>query len=272
MRPLAAAAIALTLVCCSETRDGRRQEAGAIASAGELAPHVIEAEGLPILSFERAGPPNRILPIYIEGDGRAWINPWQPSRDPTPTDPVGLRMAAADPSQPLVYLARPCQYLTSAGCVQRLWTDARLSPEIVDLYQSALDNALRRTGSRLLGLVGYSGGGALAALLAERRGDVAWLVTVAADLDLAEWARLEEFAPMSQSLDPAAEANSIRDLPQFHLVGARDRVVPPAVVQKFLRRIPNAAWAQMTVVPGFDHVCCWADAWPRLLAELDLPR
>jgi hypothetical protein len=264
--------IALALVCCSETHDGRWRDAAAIAGAAELVPRVVEAQRLPILSFERTGPPDRILTIYIEGDGRAWINPWQAASDPTPTDPVGLRLAAADPAQPLVYFARPCQYLAPAGCVQRLWTDARLSPEIVDLYQSALDDALRRTGSRRLGLVGYSGGGALATLVAERRHDVAWLVTIAANLDLAEWTRLEELAPMRQSLDPAADTSAIRALTQRHLVGADDRVVPPAVVQSFLRHLPASGAARMTVIDGFDHVCCWADAWPRLLRGLDLPR
>lgn len=52
-----------------------------------------------------------VLRVYIEGDGHAWQSRTRPSADPTPHNPVGLRLALADPSPaPLLYLARPCQY------------------------------------------------------------------------------------------------------------------------------------------------------------------
>jgi pimeloyl-ACP methyl ester carboxylesterase len=273
------AGIALALSCCSGARGLYLQEAEAIAVAGELNPRTVQAGGLNLLSYERLGGRNGspgnggILTIYIEGDGRAWKTPWQPSTDPTPTDPVGLRLAAADPARPLVYLARPCQFETSAGCADnRFWTSARFSPEIVNSYQQLIDNALQRSGSKEVGLIGYSGGGALAALIAERRSDVAWLVTVAANLDLAEWVRRQSLAPLAQSLDPAEDAGAIAHLPQIHLTGANDNVVPPAVVDSFLRHFPPSVTARMVIVPGFDHACCWAEAWPRLLASLDIRR
>ena len=98
----------------------------------------------------------------------------------------------------MLYLARPCQFVVSDGCDRRLWTGARLSPEVVDIYQRLIDDAMRRTNSTQVGLIGYSGGGALAALIAERRHDVAWLVTVAADLDLAKWVGLQSVEPLSE--------------------------------------------------------------------------
>jgi pimeloyl-ACP methyl ester carboxylesterase len=264
------AALALALSCCTDAEELRLQDAEAIARSGGLAPRMLMADGLRILGFERPGPPNGILTVYIEGDGRAWLNPWRPSTDPTPADPVGLRLAAADPARPLLYLARPCQYVSVEGCDSRLWTSARLSPTVVDLFRHLIDEALQRSGNDRVGLIGYSGGGALAALIAERRRDVAWLVTVAADLDLGEWVRLQEIAPLSESLDPVRDAGAIGRLRQVHLVGSDDRVVPPAVAQSFVRRLPEGSPARIVVVPGFDHQCCWAAAWPRLLGELDL--
>jgi pimeloyl-ACP methyl ester carboxylesterase len=266
------AGIALALTCCSGARDYHLHEAETIGRSGGLSALTVQAEGVTLLGFERAGPADGTLTVYIEGDGRAWTNPWQPSTDPTPTDPIGLRLAAADPARPLIYLARPCQFEPSAGCDSRLWTSARLSPQVIRILQRLIDEALRRTGSKRLGLIGYSGGGALAALIAERRHDVAWLVTVAADIDLAEWVRLNGLEPLSNSLDPADNADAIRLLPQIHLTGSDDPVVPPTVAQSFLQHFAANGAARVIVVPGFDHSCCWADAWPRLLEELGLRR
>jgi pimeloyl-ACP methyl ester carboxylesterase len=264
-------ALALMLAGCAGGRDQRLSEAQAIAGAGGLVPRWLHARGMTILGFERAGPPGGVLTVYLEGDGRAWLNPWQPSTDPTPTDPVGLRLAAGDGSRPVLYLARPCQFTTSAGCGARLWTSERLSPEIVAIYQQLLDDVLHRTGSTKLALIGYSGGGALATLLAERRHDVALLVTVAADLDLEEWTRLRQLAPLSGSLDPADDAAAIDRLRQVHFAGADDDVVPAGVAQAFLRRLGKGSDARLVVVPHFDHGCCWAASWPQLLREMQHP-
>lgn len=273
MKRLAAGvALALALAGCAGARDQQLREAQVIAGPGGLAQELLHARGMTVLGFERAGSPGGVLTVYIEGDGRAWLNPWQPSTDPTPTDPVGLRLAVSDPSRPLLYLARPCQFVAFSGCTARLWTSGRLSPEIVAVYQQLLDDALRRTGSTKLALVGYSGGGALAALLAERRHDVAGLATVAADLDLEAWTRLRDLAPLSGSLDPADDAAAIEGLPQVHFAGGADAVVPPAVVQSFLRRFRQQGAARLIVVSHFDHDCCWVTSWPQLLRELPLSR
>jgi pimeloyl-ACP methyl ester carboxylesterase len=265
-------AFVLALACCADARTLHLNNATTIGSSGGLTPRLLQARGLNVLSFERPGPKHATLTVYIEGDGRAWLNPWQPSTDPTPTDPIGLRLAAADPARPLLYLARPCQFETSDACNSRLWTSARLSPEVVDLFQQLIDEAMRRTNSVQLGLVGYSGGGALATLLAERRRDVAWLVTVAANLDLAEWVRLEGIEPLSSSIDPADDAAVITRLPQVHFVGEHDRVVPPTVAKAFVQRLSAANTSRVIVEPGFDHTCCWAAVWPQLLGQIGISR
>ena len=48
--------------------------------------------------------------IYIEGDGRAWLNKNRPSLDPTPKNSLALKLAEIDPAPNVIYLARPCQY------------------------------------------------------------------------------------------------------------------------------------------------------------------
>jgi pimeloyl-ACP methyl ester carboxylesterase len=267
MRSAALLALLVLLTGCVGGRARLRSEAEAIGRSVGLRPVVLKAGGFRVLAMERGGPPEGVLRVYIEGDGRAWITRWQASSDPTPSDPVGLRLAAADQARPLIYLARPCQYVSSSDCRVALWTGERLSPAVVKVFQQLIDDAKRRTKADRVGLVGYSGGGALAALIAERRDDVDWLVTVAADLDLAVWVRIHDLDPLAGSTDPALQAARIGRLPQTHFVGANDSVVPPDIAASFVSRLPPQAPARIITVEGFDHGCCWAAAWRRLLAQ-----
>ena len=63
-----------------------------------------------------------------------------------------------------------------------------------------VDALKRDAGAAKVILVGYSGGGAIAVLLAARRLDVAGVITVSADLDLAYWTQRDGLAPLSGSL------------------------------------------------------------------------
>ena len=55
---------------------------------------------------------SKILIIYIEGDGLAWLTENSPSNNPTPRVPTGLNLAFQDPDAgQIAYLARPCQYV-----------------------------------------------------------------------------------------------------------------------------------------------------------------
>lgn len=267
MRPAALLALLVLLTGCAGGRAQLRSEAEAIGRSAGLSPVVLEAGGFRVFAMERGGPPGGVLRVYIEGDGRAWITRWQASSDPTPSDPVGLRLAAADRARPLIYLARPCQYVSSSDCRVPLWTGERLSPIIVKIFQELIDDAKKRTKADRIGLVGYSGGGALAALIAENRDDVAWLVTIAADLDLAAWVRINDLDPLTGSMDPALQAARIGRLRQTHFVGANDSVVRPEIATSFVARLPPQTPARIVTVPGFDHGCCWAAAWRRLLAQ-----
>ncbi|MGI4938723.1 MAG: hypothetical protein ACRYF5_18555 [Janthinobacterium lividum] len=103
------------------------------------------------------------LTIYLEGDGRAYLDAAQASMDPTPSDPLGLRLALADDTGLAVaYLARPCQYTMPAhghGCNQAYWTSARYAEPVIEALDLAIDDLKRRAGAVRIVLVGYSGGG-----------------------------------------------------------------------------------------------------------------
>jgi dienelactone hydrolase len=177
-------------------------------------------------------------------------------------------MAVRDPAPKILYLARPCQYTapqTVRGCHVRYWTISRFSEATVAALNRALDLAKKRLKAEHLHLVGYSGGGAMAVLLAARRSDAASLLTAAGNLNHRMWTDLHDVTPLTDSLNPVDVALDVRDCPQVHLAGEKDKVMPPRVIQSFIKRTGNAPSVKMAIVQGFDHECCWADQWDHLL-------
>jgi len=230
------------------------------------------------LAAPGARPPEEVAVVYVEGDGRGWRRRRIP-HDPTPRDPVALRMALRDPRPAVLWLARPCQFTASAGartCAPRYWASHRFAPEVVAALNDAVD---ARAGGRRIGLVGYSGGAAIAVLIAARRDDVAWLATVAGNLDHAAWTRHHGVTPLTGSLNPADAAAALAGTRQVHIVGGRDDVVPRPVTDAFLARMGPADGVPDRVpdhvpdhavvheVADADHRCCWVERWPQVLCD-----
>ncbi|MFN7122734.1 MAG: alpha/beta hydrolase [Hydrogenophaga sp.] len=267
--------LALALVGCASLPDPaeRRAAAQQLAQARGWqrlqlggGAHALTAFGPPPM----ANTPGveRVLTVYIEGDGLAWLSTSRPSPDPTPVHPVALHLALAQPEGTAIYLARPCQYQDRAGtCTPKDWTSARFSEAAVSATDQALDHLLRHHQAQGLHLVGYSGGAAIAALVAARRIDVRSLTTVAGNLDHARWTRLHGLTPLAGSLNPAGVSASLSGLAQWHLVGANDPVIPVVLAQGFLALQHVGGQGSLRVLAGFDHRCCWAEAWPRLWRE-----
>jgi hypothetical protein len=233
--------------------------------------HVIRAGEFDLTGFSRlSGTRTDELVVYLEGDGQAWLSRSQQSLDPTPTDPDVLALAVRHPPGDVLYLARPCQYTggrPARGCHPRYWAGHRYAPEVVASIGTAIDQVKASTGARRLVLIGYSGGGVIAALLAARRNDVAELVTIAANLDHGYWTRLGRLTPLRGSLNPADDTARLQEIRQTHFVGSGDDVVSPRVVDAYVRRMTDRSRTRVVVLKGFDHDCCWVDNWPGLLSR-----
>ncbi len=204
------------------------------------------------------------LHVYLEGDGLAWISRSQPSADPTPTTPTTINMAKADPySGPVLYLARPCQYVTGADarqCQQKYWTNARFAPEVIQSMDEAITQAKKQTQATHVSLVGYSGGGGVAALIAAKRDDVVFLGSVAGNLDHVTWTKHHRVSPLSASLNPLDAAPLLANIPQLHLSSPSDSIIPPAISAGFCKATgrPQAC----KTVPGINHDGLWENVWP----------
>ena len=212
------------------------------------------------------------LTVYLEGDGRAFVGKRTPSADPTPGTPTALRMAVSQ-SGPVGWIARPCQYTraeTARGCDVRYWTSHRYAPEVIESVGRAIDRLKARSGAQSIVLVGYSGGGAVAALLAAQRADVTGFVTVAGNIDIGFWVARDKLAPLAGSLDPADYADRLSKVPQVHFTGGKDSVVTSDVAEAYMKKLERGAPARVVKLAEFDHHCCWVDAWLRLLQRPEL--
>ncbi|MES2880373.1 MAG: alpha/beta hydrolase [Pseudomonadota bacterium] len=261
-------ALALTGCALAPSPQERRALADELAHQKGWQAESIAAEPFTLLAYR----PLRVVPVetltvYIEGDGLAWLDGSTPSPDPTPRQPLALKLALAHPGANAAYLARPCQFRGDAEagrCSQAYWTNKRFAPEVIAASNSAVDVLKAQFGARHIQLVGYSGGGAVAALVAARRQDVSLLVTVAGNLDTQAWTRLMRISPLTGSLNPADARAQLAHIRQVHYSGEADQVVPPAMAEAFVAGFWNAPRPEIRVIKGYGHTCCWAENWTSL--------
>lgn len=268
---------ALVAAGCATTPGAaeRTRIAGQYALQAGLTPVTLAKDTpLPLRGFVRAGAAGEPLVVYIEGDGRAWLNGNTPSPDPTPVDPVALRLAALDMRSNVAYLARPGQFLhppAGSSVPRRYWLSARYAPEVVDTYAMVVREMARELAAPEMELVGYSGGGAIAVLVSARlkREMPALrltLRTVAGNLDTATWTRVLRLSPLAGSLNPADVATELADIPQQHLLGRQDRQVPATVYAAFAAKLASDRCVQ-AVWLDLGHAGPWDDAWREALAQ-----
>lgn len=263
-------AIALSLTVCVIAGCASSAMTPAVL-ATRLQMHAVLLKGTDFVhsSYVRvaASDSRRILWVFIEGDGRPWIRGGsEPARDPTTRNAIALRLASLT-QQPVLYVGRPCYdgHARDAGCRVELWTSHRYSATVVASMAQAIRSFLQQHEFADVVLIGHSGGGTLATLIAPQLPGVRALVTIAANLDVEAWTETLNYLPLEGSLNPSTLSIALPPL-QIHLLGARDTVVPPFTTQRFFARHPNA---QQWEYAEFDHRCCWEEAWPQIQAQIE---
>lgn len=254
----------LTAAACTSNGgriDREAQAAGMSRSvvSGQPYRHVVYANRM-----AAATSGDRLL-VFLDGDGRPWSDDGQrPSADPTTRNPIALKLLEHTPV-PAIYVSRPCyQELADSRCFPEIWTSHRYSNGVAESIATAIRATAHSTGRRELVLIGYSGGGALAVLVAERLESVAAVVTLSANLDIDAWTRHHGYLPLTGSLNPAMSTLA-HSWPEIHLQGMLDTVVPASTTSEYFKHRPAArAWR----FERYDHVCCWVDAWPETFGRI----
>lgn len=254
---LIGALLALALGGCQSPQ----QRLGELAGQYDQRLQTLDSTPFPLLLGAPAHvPAAEHLRVYLEGDGHAWATRSQPSLDPSPRDLLVARLAFSDPT-PSLYLARPCQFVTAPGCTNSLWTSRRFGSEVLSSLDGALDLIKARYGNQTFELVGYSGGAALALLLAARRDDVVSVQTLAGNLSPRYWVQLLHLSPLEGSLEPLDYRERLRSITQRHLAGDGDGVVPGAVLHHYLGGLGETRCVQVVQLPQVSHHAGWEQAW-----------
>ena len=205
-----------------------------------------------------------VLHVYLDGDGSPWNRQRWLNEDPTSRSPMILELMRQDQTTS-IFLGRPCYhgFSKSPACHFKYWTSHRYSNEVVISMAQALKNWLEKKPFKRIVLIGYSGGGTLAVLMAPHIANVQTVVTLAANLDVAEWSRYHGYSPLTESLNPATFSLSA-DIKQVHIAGLKDHIVPAQIIKSYTDRQVNATYLAYT---NYDHHCCWVKAWKSILSK-----
>jgi hypothetical protein len=254
---------ALLILCgCQHTLPSSRT-----AALAGLRSELVQGDAYKHVAFVDTSPQGSPLYVFIEGDGLPWRRQGsEVSTNPTPHRALALALAIRTPGRRM-YLGRPCYFsaINDRACNPRVWTSERFSPAVV-ASMAAVVNRHCADGCRGgVVLIGYSGGGVLAVLMAAQVPSTLAVITIAADLDTDAWTRVHGYSPLSGSLNPAALPALPSGIREWHLVGDRDSVVPPDLNRRYFDRIDaQAVWH----FAEFDHVCCWEERWPGIFSRI----
>jgi hypothetical protein len=261
------ALIIFFLSACADI-ENRIEQANILSHETGFQRSVIETSFFKIVTFSRFGSKLDKVTIYIEGDGYAFIDRNSPSANPTPKNPVSLKLALLDDSENVIYMARPCQYLHSGediNCAVEYWTDKRYAVEVLKAFSQVIDKLKESKQVKQFRLVGYSGGATIAAILAAARADVVDLRTIAGNLDITTFTREHNLSAMPDSLNPVDYASSLATLPQVHYIASNDKIVTKAISDHYIAAIkmydPNIACVQVITIEGISHAKGWDTFW-----------
>ncbi len=208
-----------------------------------------------------------VLHVYLDGDGTPWIRNRWIAADPTARNPLILRLMKLD-TMPSILLGRPCYYALkhSTGCNNKYWTSQRYSRVVVDSMVSVLNQWLDKHKFKKIVLIGYSGGGSLAMLMASDIQKVNKVVTIAANLDVAAWSHYHGYLPLKESLNPADEMLLSKKIKQYHFAGQDDVVVPASIIEEFTNKQGNASFYK---IAKQDHASHWESVWLNVLSIIN---
>jgi pimeloyl-ACP methyl ester carboxylesterase len=255
--------LAMSLLASCASLRSEREQAEKIGQNSGLTAATLQTPHFPIFAQTRISQPGQELTIYIEGDGDAWLSRNQLSADPTPVNPLALKLAALDPAANVAWLARPCQYLLaqSPNCSADYWSTQRYSRELVVALDAAITQLKTQAAAQRLNLIGYSGGAAMALLIAAQRNDIASVRTIAGNLDTEAFTRHHQVTPLAPESNPLSHAEALAKIPQIHWLGENDNTIPPPLAYRYANAVGQGNCTRLQTVANATHSSGWEKRW-----------
>ena len=261
--------LSFLLSSCATSLSRLSDEVDQVAIQRGFQKELVTTDPFVLTTYSRLTKTGEPIHVYIEGDGYAWVTPSRVSGNPTPRHPMMLSLAMEDTSANVVYLARPCQYTPeelNAKFDSFYWTQGRFSEPVVKSMDEAVSHFVRKAQAKDVDLIGYSGGAAVAVLVAARREDVKSLRTIAGNLDPQAVNKYHGVSSLEGSLNPLDYADKIKGIPMRHFIGTKDKVIPSYVALSFADRIGDLFHQSVSIVNGATHSHGWSDHWRELLS------
>jgi hypothetical protein len=142
-----------------------------IAKSAKFKKTYLETKNFTLLSYYRITKPGEAINIYIEGEANTRQNRKHLIKDPTPKNPLTLKLVKIDPSPNVAYLARSGQYVKGKKLPldPAYWSDKRFSSEVITAMNAAVGQLARYANTDKINLIGYADAGAIAVLIAAIR-------------------------------------------------------------------------------------------------------
>ncbi len=204
----------------------------------------VQTEHFSILTWEsnelKTG---KTIRFYIEGNG-----------NPTPNEPMALKLAVKDPYINVIALSRPCQYSQNSLCKNEdIWSRQQYNPEVMRELEEVVVYYIQKYKAPDVEFVAYDGGAPVAFHLAQQLGRVNKIVTIAGILDTTAYANQNNLPPFVNARNPIDSAKKISQIPQIHFVGGKDRQTTHAMAERFVSKLQNPKLALVKIAPDMGH-------------------
>lgn len=194
----------------------------------------VETSQFKIATWQKITGNSQTYKIYIEGDGYAFDRHGQPTQNPTPKGTLLREIAFNDYNDNVIYVARPCQYVKEDRCIQKYWSKARFSQEVINAIKEVI---IKTANGKDIVLIGFSGGAQVAGLVAAQNPNlkIKKIITIAGNLDHKTWVEYHKLPYLEESLDLSEYRKIYTGLPQVHYVGEDDDVIPKFITEDFIK-------------------------------------
>lgn len=193
------------------------------------------------------------LKVFIEGDGRPWLDGKHIRKDPSPKTLMVFDLLKQTTGDRL-YLGRPCYFQTEdERCHYSDWTSHRYSQKVIKSMALAITQIKEAGEYTQTVIIGHSGGGVIATLLACELNTQTPVITLAANLDIDQWTQVHQWSPLAGSLNPSNLPVECKSANSFHFYGGKDKNVTQESAQAFFA----TGKANQHLIPDATH-----DNWP----------